>query len=154
MFYSVHNEFLTEFIVSYRGLGPAHWATSCSQLGRHPGYGWLVLMGDHVTCPKMEFPKREILMNYIIRSCDLLGGGISKNRNFDGLCKQVMWFSKSEKWDSWMAYISRSCDWITKKGNFDGLHNQVMWLFSGKWCRKFQKINKIWEIQINSNKFK
>jgi hypothetical protein len=47
-------------------------------------------MGDHVTCPKMEFPKREILMNYIIRSCDLLGGGISKNGNFDGLYKQVM----------------------------------------------------------------
>jgi hypothetical protein len=47
-------------------------------------------MGDHVTFPKRENPKKEILMDYIRRSCDLLGDGDSKKGNFDGLCKQVM----------------------------------------------------------------
>jgi hypothetical protein len=35
-----------------------------------------------------KITKKEILMDDISRSCDLLGGGTSKKRNFDGLCKQ------------------------------------------------------------------
>jgi hypothetical protein len=43
-----------------------------------------------VTYFDMGFPKKEILMDYVSRSCDLgwLGGGTSKKGNFDGLCKQ------------------------------------------------------------------
>ena len=48
----------------------------------------------------MGFPKKEILMDYIIKSCDLqkvkIAGGI-------------------------YAYVSRSCD-LPKKEIFDGLH--------------------------------
>ena len=32
----------------------------------------------------MGFPKQEILMGYVSKSCDLLGGGISKKGDFDG----------------------------------------------------------------------
>jgi hypothetical protein len=48
-------------------------------------------MADHETCPKMEMPKMEILMDYISKSHDLLGGGISK--------KGIL-----------MADVSKSCD--------------------------------------------
>jgi hypothetical protein len=37
-----------------------------------------------VTYFDMGFPKKEILMGYVSKSCDLLGGGISKKGNFDG----------------------------------------------------------------------
>jgi hypothetical protein len=32
----------------------------------------------------MGFPKEEILMGYVSKSWDLLGGGTSKKGNFDG----------------------------------------------------------------------
>ena len=43
----------------------------------------------------IEFPKKEILMDYISRSCDLWNianvgdSGSSTAGSFDGLCKQV-----------------------------------------------------------------
>ena len=37
---------------------------------------------------RVRVPKKEIVMADISRSCDLLGDGDSKNRKFDGLCKQ------------------------------------------------------------------
>ena len=65
-----------------------------------------------------------ILMAYISRSCDLLGGGDPKNRKFDGLCKQysVLKIQKiSRKWlnipqkEILMADIIRSCDFPKMK---------------------------------------
>jgi hypothetical protein len=46
-------------------------------------------------------PKKEILMAYIIRSCDLSQDGISKNGNL-------------------MAYVSRSCDLPKVRNVLDG----------------------------------
>jgi hypothetical protein len=37
----------------------------------------------------MGFPKKEILIDDVSRSCDLFGGGISGKGNFDGLCNQL-----------------------------------------------------------------
>jgi hypothetical protein len=60
----------------------------------------------------LKLPKKEILMAYISRSCDLFRDGDSKNRKFDGLCKQYF-CSKNTK-------NIQKIDKYSPKGNSDG----------------------------------
>ena len=62
----------------------------------------------------MGFPKKEILIDYVSRSCDLpkmkIGGGVD-------------------------AYVSRLCD-LLKQEFFDGLHKHFWEAFSEKLPKK------------------
>ena len=73
----------------------------------------MAYISDHRKWFGMGFPKKEILMDYISRSCDLpkmkIGGGVD-------------------------AYVSRSCN-LLKKDFFDGLHKH----FWGAFSEKYQK---------------
>jgi hypothetical protein len=71
-----------------------------------------------VTYFDMGFPKKEILMGYVSKSCDLLGGGMSK--------KEILMDDISNLLILKIPKNSKNVIKLSPKGNFDGLCKQVM----------------------------
>ena len=65
----------------------------------------------------MTFPKKEILMAYIMRLCDFLEGGISKKGNL------MDYISRSVAHQNMMYAYDLGSSW---QGESDGLCKQIM----------------------------
>ena len=96
MVYIPHGPWAVRQCIYPMGHGPYNSMSTPWVMGRT-----MATMMDYIS-RSCDFPKKEILMAYI----SILGRNFLKNyqkRKFDGLCKQVMWPTKKQKWRvGWM----------------------------------------------------